>query len=160
MYVAQGDMSHQQLDELANEFAHNTLELLVAQIDQLHLPDGVRIELADGSGRGQQPPPGFRSVVSPSSRYIQISFRAPPPGQAELNIVLDIFVSTDSDTATSIMMSATFQSEEILLGLADLSPQLSSAARFRLESYLRRILGEGLKGLLAKSRKRMTRTGY
>jgi hypothetical protein len=58
------------------------------------------------------------------------------------------------------MTLANLDAEEILLGLADLSPQLSSAARFRLESYLRRMLGKGLKVLLAKSRKRMNQTGY
>jgi Fic family protein len=160
MYVAQGDLSHHQLDELANEFVGTAIKLLAEQIDQLHLPDGVRIELADGSGRGQHAPAGFRSVVTPNSRYIQMSFNAPPPGQANLTVILDIFVSTDSDTATSIMALANLNSEAILLGLADLSPQLSSAARFRLESYLRRMLGKGLKALLAKSRKRMNQTGY
>jgi Fic family protein len=160
MYVAQGDLSHQQLDELANEFTGEVLDLLQDQISNLTLPDGVEIHLVGGSGRGQEPPAGFRSVVTPSNRYVELNFTAAPPGQASLSLPLDVFVSTSSDTATSIMVRATYFSDEILLGLADLSPQISSAARLRLESYLRRMLGKGLQSLLTKSRKRLTRTGY
>ena len=160
MYRAQGDLSHHQLDELANELVGEAITLLQGQIAALSLPDGVRINLANGSGRGQQASAGFRSVVTPNSRYIQLNFESASPGQASLSIPIDVFVSTNSDTATSIMMRTDYYSDEILLGLADLSPELSSAARLRLESYLRRILGKGLQTLLTKSRKRLAETGY
>jgi Fic family protein len=160
MYVAQGDLSHHQLDEMANQFANEALALLREQIATLSLPDGIEIRLADGTGRGQQPPSGFRSLVNPNSRYIELNLEAAPPGHASLNVPLDVLASTSSDTATSVMLRANFFSEEIVLGLPDLSPQLSSAARLRLESYLRRILGKALQTLLTKSRKRMAKTGY
>lgn len=160
MYRAQGDLSHHQLDELANELVNEVLGLLQEQISSLSLPDGVEIRLASGSGRGQQPPADFRSVVKPDSLYVELHFEAAPPGQASLSIPLDVYVSTNSDTATSVMVRTNYYSDEILLGLADLSPQLSSAARLRLESYLRRVLGKGLQTLLTKSRKRLAKAGY
>lgn len=58
------------------------------------------------------------------------------------------------------MVRANIGSEEIILGLGDLLPELSSAARVRLESYLRRILGNGLNVLLEESQKRLAETGY
>jgi Fic family protein len=160
MYVAHGDLSHQQLDELANEFTSEVQSLLLEQISSLALPDGVEIQLVGGSGRGQDPPAGFRSMVAPSNRYVELTFRAAPPGQATLSLPLDVFVSTSSDTTSSIMVRASYFSEDIVFGLADLSPQVSTAARLRLESYLRRMLGKGLQRLLTKSRERLTRTGY
>lgn len=162
MYVAQGDLSHQQIDELANELVRDVALMLDEQIAQLPLPDGVNVHTLEGTGgsRGSGSPPGFRSVVSPGGRYIQVGFVAAPPGEATVTGLLQFFVSTSSDTASSIMVRANIGSEEIILGLGDLLPELSSAARVRLESYLRRILGNGLNVLLEESQKRLAETGY
>lgn len=160
MYMAQGELSHRQLDSLANSFVDSALEVLATQIEQLSLPDGVSVRMTEQNGNAHAAPPGFRSIVNPKRRYVRIRFTAPHPGEARLNVNTDIFVSTESDTATSVLMKSDIGSDEISFGLADLSPQISSAARLRLESYLRRIIGNGLSALLEKSRNQMTQNGY
>lgn len=155
IYAAQGDLSHQQLDDLANDFVGRLVEVLGQQIERLSLPEGVEIQPTAGTGGQQQPPAGFRSVAKAGPRYVGLRFEAAAPGEASRSADLEVYVSTESDTATSIMVRASVDSEEITFGLADIYPQLSSAARLRLESYLRRILGIELDALLRQSKERL-----
>jgi Fic family protein len=160
MYIAQGELSHQQLDALASELAETAGAMLFNQISDLTLPDGVTLQAVNGSGARQHPPSGFRSIVKPAPRYVQLDFTAATPGNASLRIILEFFVSTESDTATSMLIRSDIDGDELVLGLADLSPQLSSAARLRLASYLRRAVGIGLEALLSESRRQMENRGY
>jgi Fic family protein len=161
LYIAQGDLSHRQLDELANEAAARLVEMLNAQISQLSVPDGVEIEAIPGTGGGQRPiPEGFRSVVTPGPRSVHIGLHASPPANAVLNDVLQIFVSKDSDPATSLMIRATGSSDEIVFGQLDLLPDVSSSALLRLENFVRRILGEDLQSLLELARAELRQQGY
>jgi len=160
MYVAQGELSHQQMDALANDLMEDVALMFEEKIVALSLPEGVSIEIMRSSGGIQEPPASFRSVVKPGARDIQFTFRAAPPGTATIEGNLEFFVSTDSDPASSVMLRAVGPKEEITLGQADLLPELSSAARLRLESFIERILGKGLDALLRESQERLSKTGY
>jgi Fic family protein len=161
MYRAQGDLSHKQLDEVADGFAEELVEIVANQVRSLPVPDGVDVSSIGGSG-GRQPnvPVGFRSLVHPGPRYVQLEFKAAAPGNAHGKVVLDIFVSTDSDTATTVLMRQRYGDDQLTLGLADISPQLSSAARLRVDSYLQRVIGVGLSQLLEQSREKLRDRGY
>jgi Fic family protein len=161
MYVAQGSLSHRQLDELANRFVDDLLSIIQTQAQALSVPDGLDISWLGGSGGRQEPiPEGFRSLVTPGARSVQIDFSAAPPGRAQLHVELDVLVSTSSDPATSVMVRAKRTSDQLVFGQRDLSPELSPAAMVRLESFVRRILGESLKELLATSRASLRNQGY
>ena len=161
MYRAQGDLSHKQLDEVANGFTEDLAEAVAEQVKSLSVPDGVEIASVGGSG-GRQPklPEGFRSTVEPGPRYVQLEFEAAPPGEASFEVVLDVLVSTETDTATSVLVRQRGGQEVLTFGLADLTPQLSSAARLRTESFIQRIVGVALSELLARSRDRLRQAGY
>jgi Fic family protein len=160
MYIAQGELSHQQLDALANDLVEITGVMLSEQISELALPDGVDLQVVNGSGARQTPPSGFRSIVNPGPRYVQLDLSAAAPGNASQRAVFEFFVSTASDTAKSVLIRSNINEEELILGLADLSPQLSSAARLRLASYFRRAVGIGLEALLSESRRQLENRGY
>lgn len=160
LYVAQGELSHQQMDALANDLVEDVALIAEGKIASLTLPEGVSIEVMRAAGAPQDLPEGFRSVVKPGPRSIRFTFEAAPPGRAKVNGSCDFFVSTDSDPACSVLLRALGPKEEITLGQADLLPELSSAARLRLQSYIDRILGKGLDALLRKSQERLSSTGY
>lgn len=160
LYVAQGELSHQQMDALANDLVEDVAQIFEEKILSLSLPEGVTINVMRGSGGSQEPPEGFRSVVKPSPRYIELSLDAAPPGRAKVKGTLEFFVSTDSDPASSVMMRAKGPKDQIILGQVDLLPELSSAARLRLESVVERILGKDLEALLRRSQQRLSETGY
>ncbi|HEV7769727.1 MAG TPA: Fic family protein [Solirubrobacterales bacterium] len=161
MYRAQGDLSHRQLDEVGNGFTEGLVEAVAAQVRGLAVPDGVEIVSVGGSGGRQRGlPSGFRSLVVPGPRYVQLELTAAAPGEAKLRIVLDVLVSTETDTTTSVLVLQRDGHEQLMLGLADLVPQLSSAARLRIDSYLQRILGFALSELLARSKARLQEAGY
>lgn len=160
LYVAQGELSHQQMDALANDLVEDVALIVEEKLESLSLPEGVTIEIMRGSGGTQDPPESFRSVVKPNARYIQLTFLAAPPGTAKVQGSFEFFVSTDSDPASSVMLRAVGPKEEIILGQADLLPELSSAARLRLQSFVERTLGKGLDALLRESQDRLSKTGY
>jgi Fic family protein len=161
MYLAQGDLSHKQLDNVANSFTEDLVLGIAEQLQTLSVPDGVDITSIGGTGGEQTDlPSGFRSLVNPGPRYVQLDFTAAPPGEAAVVLVLDVLVSTESDTATTVLVRLRGQNDELTLGLADLFPQLSSAARLRTDSYVQRIIGLGLEGLLARSKHRLREIGY
>jgi Fic family protein len=161
MYIAQGDLSHRQLDELANGFVDDLLGVIASQGESLDLPDGVKVEWMGGAGGDQgEVPDGFRSLVTPGPRYVQLDFEASAPGDAEIRDTIDVFVSTASDTATSVMVRARRTGDQLTFGQFDLSPHLSSAARLRMESFVRRIIGNILKELLEASKARLQQKGY
>jgi Fic family protein len=160
LYVAQGELSHQQMDSLANDLVEDVALIAEEKVTSLPLPEGVTIEIMRSSGGLQEPPEGFRSVVKPGTRSIQLTFEAAPPGRAKVKGTCEFFVSTDSDPACSVLLRALGPKEEITLGQGDLLPELSSAARLRLQSFIERILGKGLDTLLRESQERLSDTGY
>lgn len=161
MYVAQGHLSHRELDDLANAFTDDLVQMLNAQVSALRLPDGVDISIIGGSGGSQEPPSeAFRSVVNPGARFVQIEMKAAPPAVAEFQDMLQVFVSTGTDTASSILLRAQMTGDEIHFGQDDLVPTLSSATHVRLESFVQRTLGTDLRALLGRSRNAMRQHGY
>lgn len=161
LYLAQGEMSHQQLDALADEFAQELFVITRDLIDELSVPDGVVVKVVPGSGANfSNAPPGFRQLVKPGGRYVRVELSSAPPANAGGRFNLDVFVSTDSDTAETVLVQADTQNDHLVLGLADLQPALSSAARLRLQSFTRRLLGDALALLLEKAKKRMRQMGY
>lgn len=161
LYLAQGDLSHQQLDQLANEFVELLLGSISQQVESLTMPDGVDIRWVGASGGGTGPlPEGFRAVVTPGARSVHVDFKAAAPGSAALQANLDVFVSTKSDTAATLVVRVRESGDQLTLGLADLNPQISSAARFRVESFVHRFIGNYLNQLLSRSKKRLRKLGY
>jgi Fic family protein len=162
MFVAQGDLSHRELDRLANEFVDLLAGTATEQIRALALPDGIEIEVVQVSGENQsKPPDGFRSVVEPRSRWVQLQFSSPPPGQATHQVSIDLFVATGSDsTATLLAQVAGRPSEQLTMSQADLLPQPSSAAQHRVSNYVQRQIGVGLTELYERAKKRLQSAGY
>ncbi len=162
MYVVQGDLSHQQIDQIANEFTDTLTEIALEQLRALILPDGVEVEVITVSGENQsEPPTGFRSVVQPMGRWVELAMVSSPPAAAELSIKIDIFVATGSDTAATLLVQdANVPYEQLRLSLSDLQPQLSSVARHRVSNFVRRLFGRGLNSLYAEAQARLRAAGY
>jgi Fic family protein len=161
IYVAQGQLTHRGLDDLANEFADGLIEMLNAAVSRLGLPDSLEIAVIGGSGGSQELlPEGFRSVVSPGARFVQIELKAAQPAGVDLKDSLQIFVSRGSDPAISLMVRAQRSGDQLVFGQSDLTPTMSSASQVRLESFVRRTLGSDLENLLTLSRRQMRRQGY
>lgn len=161
IYLGQEELTHHQLDELADAFATAALEALDEQLSSLPVPDGVEITAIHGSGGNvANPPAGFRKMVDPGPRFITVQLSSSSPAQAAHEVSLDTFVSTGVDPAITVLLRNTITRAEFVVGLADLQPQLSGAARYRLENFLRRTTGEALNELLAKAKLRLRRRGY
>lgn len=161
IYVAQGGLTHQELDELANEFADGLIEMLNAHVLSLSLPEGLEIGITGEQRARQRPiPQGFRSVVTPGPRSIRLELSAAPPATASLEDNLQIFVSTESDPAVSLMVRSRGGDDRVIFGQGDLTPTMSSSAQVRLENFVRRVLGTNLQNLLALSRSELQKRGY
>ncbi|HEX4307138.1 MAG TPA: Fic family protein [Solirubrobacterales bacterium] len=160
IYIAQGELSHGQLDEVANGFVGVIGQAIANEVKGLSIPDGVSIGWAEGSGGRPRSPSGFRSLVSPGHRYIELEFGAAPPGEAQVSVVLDVFVSRETDPATSVMVKERGHRDSLVFGQVDLAPEVSSSAEVRLQNFVRRVLGGGLSDLLKASRGKMQSQGY
>jgi Fic family protein len=161
IYLGQENLTHHQLDELANEFGDSALDALNNQLATLSVPDGVKISSINGSGgNAVNPPEGFRKMVDPSPRFIGLQVDALAPANASLTIHADVFVSTNDDPAVTVLLRNQRTGKQLAVGLVDLQPQLSGAAQYRLENFLRRMIGEALDELLRKARLRLQRHGY
>jgi hypothetical protein len=162
LFLAQGEMTHKQLDSLAADVAVELLNLMSEQVDGLSVPDGVNVRV---SSRKTAPrshaPSGYRVAIDPVSPAVRVQFNSASPAEAAVQLNLEIFVSKDSDPAETIVVRSSGPVEEqLMLGLADLSPTLSSTARLRVENFLRRLTGQALNSLLAAARERLRRAGY
>jgi Fic family protein len=162
MYRVQGEMTHQELDEIANDFVGTLVNVAGEQQGSLSLPDGVSVELIQGTGRVRAAVPvGFREIVNPGPRYVNFNFAAGPPAQASRQDRIDVFVSVGSDTAATLLMKTEQEpAEEFLFGLADLQPELSSAARLRVSNFVRRLLGRNLDLLRREAEQQLQGRGY
>ncbi len=162
MLMVQGDLSLQQLDQVANEFVDAFVEIAMEQQSQLSLPDGVTVQVIPASGANQSSPPtGFRSVVKSGPRYVQLRFESSAPANARNWRIVDIFAATGSDPAATLLIQDVEEpAERLTLSLADLQPELSSAARHRVSSFIRRLLGGGLSRLFEEAEDALRRAGY
>ncbi len=161
LFLAQGDLTHRQLDEVANELIEVLRQAVDEQVSTLNLPDGIRISASAASGENRSDPPeGFRSVISPSGRFVDLRLRASAPGRAGERVFFDVFVSTESDTASSVVVQVGRAEDQLVFGLADLYPQISSAARLRLNSLIQRTIGNALNHLLQAAREQLRESGY
>jgi len=162
IFVAQGDLSHRELDRIANEFLNVLVGAAREQTDALSLPDGIEIDVVQVSGQNQyDPPEGFRSLVEPGPRWLQVKFSSSPPGESTHRVDMDLFVATGSDPAATLLVQADGSPDQQLrLSLADLRPQLSSVARHRVSSFVQRQLGTGLEALYKMAQEQLGRAGY
>jgi len=162
MLLVQGEMSHRQLDQVANEFVDVFVEIASELRDALAVPDGVGVEVVPASGGAQATPPaGFRSVVASGPRHVELKFRSFPPAKARHWRTVNVYVATGSDPAmTLLVQDAEDPAEYLILSLSDLQPQLSSPARLRVSSYVRRLMGRGLSILYQEAGETLRETGY
>ncbi len=162
MFIAQGDLSHRELDRLANEFVVVLAETAREQINALALPDGIEIEVTEVSGGNQSnPPEGFRAVVEPRPRWLQVRLSSPHPGEATHQVSIDLFVATGADPAATLLAQVAGQpGEHLTMSQADLLPQLSSAARHRVSNYVQRQIGTGLEELYERAKRTLRNAGY
>lgn len=161
LFLGQGELSHQQLDEVAEEFLHSLHDIVSSRLKSLSVPDGVDIRWVAGMGSNHgQPPDGFRKIVKPGPRFIALELEAAAPASASITLKLDIFVSTGPDPATTLLVLDARSKKSLRLSLSDLQPALSSSARFRIESYVQQVVAFGLEWLLKKSKRQLQRNGY
>jgi Fic family protein len=161
LYLAKGDLTHQQLDEIAERFADELLSTIDQQVRSLSFPDGVSVEVIPGSGANHgEIPPGFRKVVSTGGRYVVLKLQSAAPAIAEASRNFDLLVSTSPDPASTLLLRVNDSDDSLILGLDDLQPDLSAAGRVKTSSFVQRILADVLRELLGKARRRLRRVGY
>jgi len=167
MLLVQGSLSHEQLDEVANDFANVFTEIAMEERKTLTLPDGVDIEIANVRGQNlSDPPAGFRPVVEPAGRLVEINFASVvSPAQGGCFVQVDVFVATGSDTDATLIAQVVSRTDEqiedqLRFSLSDLQPQLSSVARYRVSNLIRRLFGNGLNALYARAQANLRNAGY
>lgn len=160
LQVAQANVKHEELDELANQVAERLTGVLEDRRSRLVMPEDVGIRVSEGSAAPQsQIPNGYRSIVKPGGKYVDVSFSASRGLKADRRF--KIFVSKGADPDESVyVLVAGKPRDGVILGLEDISPDLSLAAEQRLVTLSDRVISSGLRELLDNAKEALRESGY
>lgn len=162
LYLAQGSLSHTQLDNLANQVVDEFVGIAQEELHARPLPDGLSASITPGQWEQATVPMGYRAVVNPGSRYVQMDLSSRAPAAARARTMVEFFISAGRDT-TETLVFADDDPETVrplILGLEDIYPTLTTASRHRLRAYIRRLFGASLARLLTAAEEAMAKSGY
>lgn len=160
--LAQGDLTHSELDVVARRLAEDVRETLAELISGLDLPAGVRVYVTSGAGELHEPSRGFRHIIGGGPACVGLGLDSAPPADAALALRLEVYVSlTRDDAETFLIQTLPPPGEwEIRLGLQEVHPQLTMAAQERLRLLSERVVGVQLQQLTVRAREALDRAGY
>jgi hypothetical protein len=167
LLTSQGALAHPELDAVAVRLAQELMAQLDRRVQGLELPPGVRIVAFQGVHE-VAPPVGFRAVAQQTGNQLAntrvgVSLQSAPPAQATRQVAVEVFVSDGGEETETFVLAqddpplaeadvARGERTEIALGLRDAYPELTVAARYRLEQFVERILGRRLNMLVDAAR--------
>jgi Fic family protein len=163
LFIAQGDLTHKQIDEVAARLAEDVANALVARVAELGLPDGITIGGGVGSGTPGSPPKGFRHIVHGGGKYVVLDVASAAPAQARDQLQIPVFVSTDQDDTLTFRVDAVSGAASpagLTFGLRDVYPELSVAAHQRICAFVERILGSELQAVHSQAEASLRGSGF
>lgn len=160
LHIGQGDLTHAQLDAIAVDALHRFEEILLEQTRSLDVEGELNVEIAPGGNKNQTKiPDGFRSIVEPGGRHIDLHLVSPAPATAEEKTRLRFFVSSGEDPSRTVAIDIA-SGEQLILGLHDLQPKITMTAEHNMREFARRTIGFALDRLLKKAKQQIRQTGY
>ncbi len=162
LLTAQGGLTHQNLDTVAGNLSAEALGLLISSVPDL--PPGVR--RGQFTGNEGPMPPGFRPVQQGEAQSGRgVTFQSVAPAEWEARAGVRVFVSVSRDDAEAFTVVETTAApdtdpETLTLALQDAYPELTVAARYRLEMFTQRLVGKALKALTVGVQESLSRSGY
>jgi Fic family protein len=151
-----GNLTHQELDALGVRVLTDVEAAIKEELDP---PEGVSASVKQFTNRRASAPDGFRRIVQPKNVHVAIALKSAPPASADVTAFAFVFVGAE-DESRGIAISIDHAEEPLVFGLADVQPQLSIAARIRLEAFIRRVLGGMLQTLRTNATKALRDQGY
>ena len=162
--VAQGELTHEELDAVATRLSGEVAMIFGDLAAALDLPPGVSSVRSGWSLDEVQR--GYRAV------YVEgglggssgIVFMSSPPAAASRGVGIQILVSTsDDETETFLLMERPVDNQTpqaLALGLRDVVPELTVAAQYRVRAFVERLIGVALNLLAEDARKSLSKSGY
>lgn len=144
-----------ELDQIGSAFAEWLDAKAREQVGALDIPEGVDIavEVVEDS---VQAPAGYRDILISGVKGTRLNFSSAPPAQAQVLRRVDVYVSASSDSTAGLLARSIQQPEEQLtLSRGEVDPKLSTVGEVRVESFLRRLLGQGLEELLGEAKRKL-----
>ena len=96
--------------------------------------------------------------LSPVPRSVALQVAALPPAGPTVVVAFDVLVSVARDAARAFEIASADESfEDLSVSLAEVEPQISTAAHHRLHAFAERVLARGLQELAVAARKSLGR---
>jgi Fic family protein len=160
LLIAQGGLTHKELDSVAVVLADTVRNALAERISELDFPPGVSGEVQAGVGTlASNPPDGFRRIVDGGGRFVVLSLRSSPPAEAARDAQLEILVSMSRDEAQTFRVQVQ-GGDGLTFGLREVTPDLSSSAQYRLGAFVDRLVGTEMNELFLQAERSLEAVGY
>jgi len=175
--LAQGGLTHRELDAVAVRLANELSSTIQQRLTELELPGGVSGSPFFGGPPPAELLPSFRAVPDNvggqmAHTVVGLQINSSAPAEAFSQTSVRILVSTARDEAETFAIvagppgqgaagvPASGRKTSLVLGLRDAYPELTVAARYRLNAFVERLVGEQLAELTSAARQSLTRFGY
>jgi Fic family protein len=162
LLTVQGGLTHTDLDAIATTLLMTHFGRIVSEeIAKLRVISGVTVSMMSGTSGDQNPPNGYRQVVSARNQFVGINFQAAAPSEAAHGIEFRVFISTLGDDEDDLFWLVQLGTETgSKYALRDLHPTFKPASEHRLRFLARRVLGQELQTLYFQARESMKASGY
>jgi Fic family protein len=167
LLIAQGGLTHQELGSIATQLVGTIAAAIRERLQELDLPPGVSGSTSQGSSnQSEAQRAGFRAIPhqtagAQSASLVWISLNSAAPAEASITENLEILISASQDDAETFLVAAIgADDQDLIFGLRDVYPELTVAARYRLDAFVNRLLGIALDRLLREANTSLVRSGY
>jgi Fic family protein len=164
---AQGGMTHHELDAVAGRLQQEVALVVGEVLDTIDLPPGVSKGGVSYGGRPRTVPAGYRVVANTVRSQTGIAFESPAPAEARVSASVEVAVAKSDDLTETFVLydrvaeeKDTGQKDKLVLGLADVYPELTVSGQFRVRAYIERLIGRTLTDLVNEARTQLERTTH
>jgi len=159
LMIAQGELTHQELDAVAEGFVGALITILDNKAKSLEMPPGVA---ASVSGEQYRPDEreGFRPILARPHNLIRLVMTSTPPAQARVEQTLTVLVSRARDESETFLVLWLTGDEEMRFALRDVHPALTAASEQRLQALATRVIGRTSSILAELAANSLREAGY
>src|SRR4029077_10972801 len=158
LLMAQGGLSHAELDAIANELLNRLQTKLGQEAAKLRLPPGVSLGFGRGGfnagitdGKYREPTTGFQG-------YINLVMSSPPPAQANVNFQFRPLIARDD--RYPVALERIGSPERFEVRLSDVYPRVSADLDTQLDAWASQMLSQALDNFAAQAAQALRQAGY
>lgn len=153
LFFSREKLTHVQIDSVAERLLHEVMSLLHSIFADLRLPEEISFSTAIQGKDNRGPGEGYRRLTTTTPPVLECLIKSGAPAAAQSGATFRPLIALDPEHPRPVRVEEHSRGKYFDAGLDDLFPEISSALRFRLRTWLETLVASMVQRVIERGRK-------